>query len=82
MVVPGGKSMEYEIYITKDNDRWDLLAFKFYQNPALIEVLLDANPRVKITPVLEGGIKLNIPTLSREELAGKKLLPPWKRNSE
>ena len=54
---------EYYSYITKDNDRWDSIANKFYKNPSLYEPIIKANPEVSITPVLSAGIKLKIPIL-------------------
>ena len=48
---------EYYSYITKDKDRWDLIAYKFYKNPTKYEPIIQANPKVPITPILESGIK-------------------------
>lgn len=72
--------MEYEIYITKDNDRWDLISFKHYQKSTLYEKIMNANPDVDITSLLPSGLKLKIPVLSQDELIETDLLPPWKRN--
>ena len=69
---------EYYTYITKDNDRWDLIANKYYKNPTTYEEIIKANPDVEITPTLAAGIKLKIPVL--EESATIKFeLPPWKK---
>lgn len=69
---------EYYSYITKDNDRWDLIANKFYKNPLNYEPIIKANPDVFITPVLKSGIKLKIPILDESETI-KFELPPWKK---
>ena len=48
---------EFYSYITKDNDRWDLISNQFYNTPTLYEEIIKANPDVKILPVLPSGIK-------------------------
>lgn len=69
---------EYYSYITKDNDRWDLIANRFYKTPSLYEEIIKANPTIKITPILPSGIKLKIPVLEESETI-KFDLPPWKK---
>lgn len=68
---------EYYSYITKDGDRWDLIANKFYKNPSKYEPIIKANPDVAITPILDSGIHLRIPVLEDSETI-KFTLPPWK----
>ena len=68
---------EYYNYITKDNDRWDLISYKYYDDPTLYEKIILANPDVKITPILEAGIKLKIPVIeTSDEITTD--LPPWR----
>jgi len=68
---------EYYNYITKDNDRWDLISYKYYDAPTLYETIILANPDVKITPILEAGIKLKIPVIeTSDEITTD--LPPWR----
>ena len=69
---------EYYSYITKDNDRWDLSAYKYYKSPALYEEIIKANPEVKVTPLLDSGIKLKIPVLEESETI-KFETPTWKK---
>lgn len=69
---------EYYSYITRDNDRWDLIAYRFYNNATNYEPIIKANPKVPITPVLKSGIKLRIPVLNESETI-KFELPPWKK---
>lgn len=69
---------EYYTYITKDNDRWDLISYKYYKTPTKYEDIIKANPNVEITPTLQAGIKLKIPILE-ESLTIKFELPPWKK---
>ena len=68
---------EYYEYITKEGDRWDLIAYEFYGNPMMYEPIIVANPEVPIIPVLPSGIKLRIPALEIKETIEE--LPPWKR---
>ena len=68
---------EYYSYITKDNDRWDLIAYKFYKNASKYEIIIKANPDVPITPTLESGINLKIPVIDESETI-EFTLPPWK----
>ena len=69
---------EYYTYITRDGDRWDNIAYKFYVNPNLYEEIIKANPEVPIEPVLDAGIKLKIPVLEESETIQFEL-PPWKK---
>ena len=68
---------EFYSYITKDNDRWDLIAYKFYKNASKYEIIIKANPDVPITPTLESGINLKIPVIDESETI-EFTLPPWK----
>ena len=68
---------EYYTYITKDNDRWDLISNKFYKTPAMYEEIIKANPDIEINPVLESGIKLKIPVIEDSETITFESAP-WK----
>jgi len=50
-------------YITKDNDRWDTIAYNFYGNPYLYEAIILENPQYISYFILPSGISLNIPDL-------------------
>ena len=68
---------EFYSYITKENDRWDLISYKFYNNPTLYEEIIKANPETPKDAVLQSGIKLKIPVLE----TGNQIkfdLPPWR----
>ena len=69
---------EYYSYITKDNDRWDLIAYTFYHDATKYEPIIEANPNIPITPILKAGIKLKIPVIDETETI-KFELPPWKK---
>lgn len=68
---------EYYNYITKDNDRWDLISYKYYNDSTLYETIITANPDVEITPTFEAGIKLKIPVIETTEEVSTDL-PPWR----
>lgn len=69
--------MEYYEYITKDGDRWDLLAYEFYGDATLYEPIITANPDVPITPILKSGIILQIPVMEDTDEI-EFVLPPWR----
>ena len=69
---------EFYSYITRDEDRWDMISQKYYSNPNLYEEIIKANPEVPIEPVLDAGIKLKIPVLEESETIQFEL-PPWKK---
>lgn len=69
--------MEYYEYITKDGDRWDLLAYEFYGDATLYEPIIVVNPDVPITPILKSGIVLQIPLREKTEEIDF-ILPPWR----
>ena len=69
---------EFYSYITKDGDRWDLIAYKYYKNPTMYEEIIKANPNVPIEPILTAGINLKIPVLEESTTINFDL-PPWKK---
>jgi phage tail protein X len=64
-------------YITRDGDRWDLIAWDHYGDATAYEPIVAANPQVPISATLAGGILLEIPVLDdpAPTVTG---LPPWK----
>lgn len=69
------------IYITKENVRWDTIAFLAYGDASLMNTIIAANVNVDITEKLPGGIELQIPVIETTALpAAAENLPPWKRN--
>lgn len=71
--------MEYLQYLTKDNDRWDNISYKHYGNPYQYNIILEANPGVRIVPRLPAGVLLRIPIIEATQILTHELLPPWKR---
>lgn len=68
--------MEYYIYETAENDRWDLIATRFYGNCFDYDEIIRENFHVGITPILDAGIELRIPV--KENVLNKKNVPKWK----
>ena len=67
-------------YITKHNDRWDLIAFEAYGDATLISGIIQANPKMKIFDVLPAGLEINIPIVDPPQVQ-ENLLPLWKRGA-
>lgn len=67
----------YLEHITKDGERWDQLAWKYYGDALGYERIVASNPHVPLYPVLPSGLRMSIPVIERTELVLD--LPPWKR---
>jgi phage tail protein X len=65
-------------YITRDGDRWDLIAEAAYGDPWAFGPIIEANPDVPIRPVLPGGLRLLLPVREQAPTPAAEL-PPWKR---
>ncbi len=68
---------KYLEHITTDNERWDLLAWRYYGDPTRYEPIIVANPTIPIEPVLPSGIKVMIPVLDVMSLPATDPAP-WK----
>jgi phage tail protein X len=67
-------------YVAKQGDRWDTIAFKAYGDATLINGLIEANPTIIISPILETGTRVIVPILEQGEIQiNSELLPPWKQ---
>jgi len=67
-------------YITKQGDRWDTIAFKAYGDATLIDGIIEANPTIVISPILEAGTRVIVPILEQGDIQiNSELLPPWKQ---
>lgn len=78
--------MAHLIHITRDNDRWDIIAWDYYRSVRLQSEIIAANrdlfvtrPATPLPAVLPAGIELRIPVL--EEERDESRLPPWKRGA-
>lgn len=69
---------EYIEHITREGDRWDLLAWEYYGDALGYERIIAANPHVAIVPVLAAGIRLLIPVVEEaDDTVGSGGNPPW-----
>jgi phage tail protein X len=66
-------------YTTKDGERIDTLADRFYGNNEGIAIIADANPAVPMHAVYPAGTVLVIPIVDDTEIITTNDLPPWKR---
>ena len=60
----------------KKNERWDLLAYRYYGNVNEMGRLMDANPHLSLSEVLPEGEILLVPVL-RVKGTNQDGLPPW-----
>ena len=69
---------------TKEGDRWDLLAYRYYGDQHKQTILLEANRHLFIDPlivppmILPSGMVLKIPVIDEIDI-DESNLPPWKR---
>ncbi|KFK91881.1 membrane protein [Serratia sp. Ag1] len=66
-------------HITKEGERWDQLAYRYYHDPLGYPRIIAANPHVAITPVLSSGILLLIPVIEADDNTLLEDTPPWLR---
>ena len=67
-------------HTTGAGERWDLLAWQYYGDPARYSIIIMANPGVPIEPVFEAGVTLAIPIIDQQAVI-QDGLPPWKRST-
>jgi phage tail protein X len=70
-----GKSIAH---ITESNERWDLLAWRYYGDASRYSAIIMANPVVAIEAVFEAGLHVDIPVLIPAGNDSAEL-PPWRR---
>jgi len=67
-------------YISKQGDRWDIIAMKAYGDASLINGLIESNASVVISPIIPLGTRIIVPILESGDIQiDSELLPPWKR---
>lgn len=64
-------------YIAQAGDTWDLLAFRAWEDEALMHLIMAANPHLSDIVVFEGGERVLIPEIS--EPLNTSSLPPWRQ---
>ena len=66
---------KYIEHVTSSNERWDTLAYKYYGDAKLYEPIIRANEHIKVSAILDEGIKLYIPIGITMENETEKLTP-------
>lgn len=69
--------MEYLKHITREGERWDSLAWRYYGDAMRYAPIVAANPHVPMAPMLPAGEVLAIPRL--EDAPRIEDMPPWMR---
>lgn len=69
---------QYIIHITSAEERWDLLAWRYYGDATIYSPIIMANPSIPIEPVFEAGLTIAIPIIQLSAPQNSNL-PPWKR---
>lgn len=67
------------VYTTRDGDRWDLIAHKYYGNALLIDGLIAANPHLPIAEAFGAGLTVFVPVLESKPKNSQQEMPPWMR---
>jgi phage tail protein X len=68
---------DYLPYLTREGDRWDLIAYRLYGDVGRQDLIIAANPELAITPMLPAGVTLRVPILP-DDTPPPETLPPWK----
>lgn len=75
MTLPVVLPNQFLTHITKDGERWDQIAYQYYADALVYELVITANPQVAITTTLPAGLVLSIPMIATAQAADD--LPPW-----
>lgn len=70
--------METTPYITREGDRWDLIADRAYGDITKQEDIIAANPEISCVVQFQEGVTILLPIIPEAETQTS-LLPPWKR---
>lgn len=69
--------MKFVEIVTRDRDRWDLIAYRCYGDASAFERIIRANPDIPIRSVLPAGLRVLVPVMAEPTASSQ--LPPWKR---
>lgn len=70
-------NQDYLIHLSRDGERWDLIAFAYYGDATRFEPIMRANPDQMGLPVLPGGLAIKVPILDEPDLPADVGMPPW-----
>ena len=65
--------------LTREGDRWDLIAWRYYGNPLEISRLIAANPHLPLAEQFDAGLTVFVPVLRTPPKQRQDVLPPWMR---
>lgn len=79
--------MAHLIHQTRDGERWDQLAHRYYGDVGMQGTLIAANrglflATLTVPPVLSAGLTIKVPIYERPSSLPAALLPPWKQAPE
>ncbi|WP_066569602.1 tail protein X [Snodgrassella sp. CFCC 13594] len=66
-------------YTTREGDRWDLIAHKYYGDATLIDGLIAANPHLPIAEQFAANLTVFVPVLTASPQNAQEDMPPWMR---
>ena len=66
-------------HLTREGDRWDLIAWRYYGNPLEIARLIAANPHLPLAEQFDAGLTVFVPVLRTPPKQRQDVLPPWMR---
>ena len=70
----------FQEYVTREGDRWDVIAWLYYRNPFDYERIIRANPEYIGLLTLRSGLTLRVPVVEDETpTIAPANLPPWRR---
>lgn len=68
----------YYTYTTQEGDTFDLLALDMYDDEKMAHYIIQANPDYSDMIVFTGGVELQLPIISSDELSDT--VAPWRRS--
>jgi phage tail protein X len=70
--------METTPYITREGDRWDLIADRAYGDVTKMKDIIEANPELSLVTIFSEGVTILLPIIPQADTQTS-TLPPWKR---
>ena len=69
-------SSPYIPHVTVQDERWDLIAWRYYGDATLYGPIIQANPSLPIVGAFDAGVLVQVPILLSPSSASNDL-PPW-----